>query len=384
MPSEKINSGEDRISELPDDVLCYILSFLTTKEAIATSLLSKRWTRLSSMFPSLRIHCSQPIIRHHGHAHIFLASHTAQKITSFHLQCDRDEVCCSQYANEWVSGVVAKKVENLNISFCKAHARRLSFCTSFTCSTLVTLNIQGPFHLFIPSSVHLPNLKTMHLRVKSCLPHSNLCNLISESPALELFYYRPKFFDQPLDEMKIVLSSEHRQVFYNNWLCQLCIESDPDYDFISDVMELRTWPNIVKVKAYVTVRFESTGYFDRMLRKLRNVESLYFKYFRLWVDHYLLQVNDIVELLQVNDIVEELPQFNNLVELRLLLRRNDVLFEKFPSKCPKLKVLEFSIMENQNCISESYRFHVRDGVRERDLSDVHLQPYLPQAQTFLL
>jgi len=164
--------------------------------------------------------------------------------------------------------------------------------------------------------------------------------------------------------MKVVLNSEHIKVFYKCWFFELFIESDRDSDFISDVMALRTWPNIVRVKAYVTLRFESTGYFDRVLRKLRNVESLYFKYFRLWVDHYLLQVNDIVELLQVNDIVEELPQFNNLVELRLLLRRNDVLFEKFPSKCPKLKVLEFSIMGNQNCISKTYRFHVRDGVRE--------------------
>jgi len=165
--------------------LYHILSFLTTKEAIGTSLVSRRWALLHSMLPSLRIHCSKPIIQHHFHPHNFLTSHTATKITSFHLQCDSDDVCCSQYVNKWVSGVVAKKVENLNISFCKVHAKRLSFYTLFTCSTLVTLNIQGPFHLFIPSFVGLPNLKTMHLRVKSCLPLSNLCKLISESPALE-------------------------------------------------------------------------------------------------------------------------------------------------------------------------------------------------------
>jgi len=177
MPSEKINSGEDRISELPDDVLYHILSFLTTKEAIATSLLSNRWTRIRSLLPSLRIHCSKPIIQHHGRPHNFLTSHTAPKITSFHLQCQSYDVCCFQYADEWVSGVVAKKVENLNISFCNlrnAYAFMLSFSTLFTCSTLVTLNVQGPFHLDIPSSVHLPNLKTMHLRVNSCSPLQSL------------------------------------------------------------------------------------------------------------------------------------------------------------------------------------------------------------------
>ncbi|CAI9092320.1 OLC1v1027520C1 [Oldenlandia corymbosa var. corymbosa] len=46
-------ADEDRISELPDEILCCILSFLTIKEAGRTIALSKRWKITWTMFVSL-------------------------------------------------------------------------------------------------------------------------------------------------------------------------------------------------------------------------------------------------------------------------------------------------------------------------------------------
>ncbi|KAI9118763.1 hypothetical protein K1719_010208 [Acacia pycnantha] len=43
-------------SELPEKVLSHILSFLPTKEAVRTSVLSKRWEYIWTSIPKLRFH----------------------------------------------------------------------------------------------------------------------------------------------------------------------------------------------------------------------------------------------------------------------------------------------------------------------------------------
>ncbi|XP_010419040.1 PREDICTED: putative F-box protein At1g67390 [Camelina sativa] len=52
-PSKSKNTVEDRISELPDDVLVMILNKLVTEDVIKTSVLSKRWKNVWKKVPYL-------------------------------------------------------------------------------------------------------------------------------------------------------------------------------------------------------------------------------------------------------------------------------------------------------------------------------------------
>ena len=49
----KKDAAVDRISNLSESLLCHILSFLPTKDSIATSILSTRWKLLWTLVPKL-------------------------------------------------------------------------------------------------------------------------------------------------------------------------------------------------------------------------------------------------------------------------------------------------------------------------------------------
>ncbi|KAL2531006.1 F-box/FBD/LRR-repeat protein [Forsythia ovata] len=163
------NDCADRLSDLPDAVLCHILSFLDTKYAVATTLLSTRWKNLFISLPNIVLDDSLtlktrneefgPEFAMFGLRQIMLRN--VPHINQFHLKCNfnfKDPVIQTLvYAAIW------RNVKEVDI--CMGERAIIGSLPPelFTSTSLVVLKLKGDVDLVVPEFVSLPNLKVLHL-----------------------------------------------------------------------------------------------------------------------------------------------------------------------------------------------------------------------------
>lgn len=132
--SSKEHLPQDRISQLPHDILICILSFLTFKEAARTSVLSKRWKDVSKYLASLDFDGSEVLDkiveseRKAGHASIreretrkyvkrlnkVLQSHKATVLDEFRVHFELDN-SYQKAIDKWLQFAFARKVQSLEL-----------------------------------------------------------------------------------------------------------------------------------------------------------------------------------------------------------------------------------------------------------------------------
>ncbi|MCI14689.1 F-box/LRR-repeat protein, partial [Trifolium medium] len=146
---------EDKISSLPDTILCHILSFLETKQSIATSVLSKKWKNLWLSVPSLYFKTTVKGItenfQFNDNVYTVLLSRDAA-VKSFRLKLIYDYPQI-RYLNgpinsitKWVNFVVQGGVECLDLrlritGWVEEHYVPILPITVLTCRTLVVLKL---------------------------------------------------------------------------------------------------------------------------------------------------------------------------------------------------------------------------------------------------
>uniref|UniRef100_A0ACD5VW66 Uncharacterized protein n=1 Tax=Avena sativa TaxID=4498 RepID=A0ACD5VW66_AVESA len=85
--SDADGGGEDRLSDLPDDVLIHILALVAdAADAAGTSILASRWRRLWALLPELSFH----YIEHHAIGAV-LAAHEAPDLTLLVVLTDTED-----------------------------------------------------------------------------------------------------------------------------------------------------------------------------------------------------------------------------------------------------------------------------------------------------
>ncbi|CAN7128694.1 unnamed protein product [Brassica rapa subsp. narinosa] len=175
----------DHISNLPDEVLCHILSFLTTKEAALTSILAKSWRNLLAFVPCLTIDDSVFLHPERDREDIrqsfmdfvdrVLALQGNSPLNKFSLECVTN-VADTDRLDGWISNVLARgSVSDLVLKISIHSNQGDNYPLSpkcFECSTLVSLKIQGGIDVtLVAGRILLPLLKTLVLHSVSVCPN---------------------------------------------------------------------------------------------------------------------------------------------------------------------------------------------------------------------
>ncbi|CAA7016709.1 unnamed protein product [Microthlaspi erraticum] len=164
-------SSKDVISNLPDDLLCHVLSFLTTKEAALTSVLSKRWSNLLQSVPVLDFDDSALLRPKFGPRNVTVFKDFVDRLLSLRVKnsspVKRVSLKCRHVLEperliRWIRTFIDLGVLDLSLSFdYRIFILPLNVLTS---KTLVNLRIGAKIRLFYsPSDSVSPNVDSLVL-----------------------------------------------------------------------------------------------------------------------------------------------------------------------------------------------------------------------------
>ncbi|TYG77837.1 hypothetical protein ES288_D02G007800v1 [Gossypium darwinii] len=186
--------SEDRISSLPDHILCHILSFLPLKEAVRTSIISTKWRYLFASISTIEFDDS------------LLSGLTDRNVDSFKNFVDRllkfpDQVSLDCFrlrdgiswndedhdfdVSGWICAALCRGVKEIDLFLDYFGCVLTVPAVLFTCHSLVTLKLNAECRkIDVPSDVCLGNLKTLQLR-NTVVDGDSIHRLISNCHVLE-------------------------------------------------------------------------------------------------------------------------------------------------------------------------------------------------------
>ncbi|XP_059631951.1 F-box/LRR-repeat protein At4g14103-like [Cornus florida] len=193
---QKIRCNKDRISNLPDPILCHILSFLPTKFAVATAILSTRWKFLWASVPildfndSISLYWPGIMFRNPRERHSFMnfvdrvlmLRDNELNLDKFNLDCCGN--CDSTRVSKWVCFAARRNVGEIKLSLNLRHPFHLppSF---FMCNTVVVLQLNWKILVDVPENVSFSSLKVLQLNGVEFWRYECLEKILCGCPVLE-------------------------------------------------------------------------------------------------------------------------------------------------------------------------------------------------------
>ncbi|KAH7859513.1 hypothetical protein Vadar_002040 [Vaccinium darrowii] len=361
-----ISGIEDRISNLPDAVLCHILSFLPTKTVVQTSPLAKRWKYLWVSVPNIDLDLYLP--KNYMGNREDIESFLEVYMNSFMTFIERyfvlrENLCIKKFRlssyfkidfsrfYSWVCAVITCNVRELHLALATYEIGELPW-SLFTCKTLVVLKIDGEFIFNVPHYVCLPNLKTLRLNSLIYLDDELIQKFLSSCPALEDLEIRRPGWDNlwtldisvpSLKRLTLVLSIHELELYYEAGFKYKIMVNAPNLEYldfcdtVSDYISVGGLPSVVEARVDIHKSFkawnqgEQTKYGDRASGLLRSISN---------VGHLSLTGNTLRCL---SYCAPNLATYRNLVHLELGFDpfNGPLLLLDLLQSSPKLEILVF-------------------------------------------
>ncbi|KAG7605984.1 F-box/FBD/LRR-repeat protein [Arabidopsis thaliana] len=177
-------SEEERLSQLPDHLICVILSHLSTKDAVRTSILSTRWRNLWQLVPVLDFDSRElrSFSEFVSFAGSFFYLHKDSYIQKLRV-CIYD-LAGNYYLTSWIDLVTRHRIQHIDISVFTCSGFGVIPLSLYTCDTLVHLKLSRVTMVNV-EFVSLPCLKILDLDFVNFTNETTLDKIISCSPVLE-------------------------------------------------------------------------------------------------------------------------------------------------------------------------------------------------------
>ena len=295
---------KDRISNLPYNVLRHILSFLPTKHAVGTSILSTKWKNLWTSVPNLDfeddllLQGRRPGNESIGDLRVSFLSfvdrvlilHNASHIHRFRLKCGQNFK--SSHVNAWIYAALLRYAQELDLCVPMKNYKSLH-CDLFRSKSLVYLKLVTKFVLNVPAFVRLPCLRTLHLNSIEFLDDHSTHKLISSCPVLEKLFIEEcgmkniRCFNISAPALKCLIMECAIIDEYNTELCEYKIVIDAPnleylrlFDYVAEGYHLKNLNSLTEAQVHVdlsTRKLEQMGhayYGQQVLELIKGIHNV--------------------------------------------------------------------------------------------------------------